>query len=279
MKKFLSKFCPQVFPLLLAALLVVGLTTSALAFTTNTGTSASVQAELPVGVFLGNNLGDVSLTEGAYYYDRSLGCYVQEYRLSDASKLSLLLDYCQPIYRLADEMERLEDSNKVGGLNRYLDSKQQVTIWDCLTKATQNKITGDRMNAEQALSYIKTSVEYQSNSTLQKYVKYYLEEILTGNEVRETLKIIDPSNATSYADCSVTTLLGYGEDLLRERDVKDLIAVMRNFRNETTTPRVLEQNYTTRQLARYYDDLSANASYFYDDYIDALDNLCFTVQQ
>lgn len=269
----------KTFSLFIATLLLVGLTTSALAFTTNTGTSASVQAELPAGVFLGSNLGDVSLTEGAYYYDRGLGCYVQEYRLSNASKLSLLLDYCQPIYRLADEMERLENSNRVGGLNRYLDSNQQVTIWDCLTKTTQGRITSDRMNAEQALSYIKTSVEYQGNSTLQKYVKYYLEEILTGNEVRETLKIIDPSNATRYTDCSVTILLSYGNDLLRDRDVKDLIATMRDFRNEATTPRALEQSYTARQLARYYDDLSADADYFYGDYIDALDALCFTVQQ
>lgn len=271
----IKKHLPRSISLTLAILFLVGLlTTTALAFTTNTGLSAAGQAQLPEkGVFLSQNLGDIIMVEGSYYYDRGLGCYVQSYVYSDATKLSLLLDHCMPIYNLSTQMSRLRDANKVTALDNYLDNNQKVTIWDSLTSNTRYKITRDNMDATQALSYIKTSSEYQSNSTLQYYVKYYLEEILNGNEVRETLKMIDPDNAKRYEQDSVTQLLNYGDIFLTGRRVENLLDEMWNFRNETTTPYALQQRYSDRQLARYYRDLADAAEYFYADYVRTLDDM------
>lgn len=274
MKKTTKAF-PRTASLFLAVVMMLGLLSiPALAFTSNTGLSAAQQSVLPEkGIFLSQNLGDVIMVEDDYYYDRGLGCYVQTYAYSNSTKLSLLLDHCMPIYNLSASMSKLRDANKVAALDTYLGNNQRVTIWGCLSSNTCYKITHDNMDATQALSYIRTTAEYQSNSTLQKYVKYYLEEILNGNEVREALKIIDPSNAKRYDQDSVTQLLIYGDTLLDDWRVENLVDEMWNFRNETTTPYALQQRYTDRQLARYYGDLANAAEYFYADYVRTLDEM------
>lgn len=276
----MKRISKRIVLLTLAALMLVGLASTAWAFTANTDTSATVQAELPLGIFLSGNLGKVSLVEDSYYYDRDLGHYVQSYALSDASKLSLLLDYCMPIYRLRSEIDQLKANNRASALDRIIDSNQRVTIWGCLSRNTQDRISRSEMNAQEALNYIRTSTtEYQSNSTLQYYVDYYLEEFLNGTEVREILKILDSSNARYYDDCNIAQLIYYGESMLSSWQVTNLISAMQTFKNETTTPYALEKNYTSRQLSRYYGNLSSAASYYYDYYIRNLDNFRFTVAQ
>lgn len=268
----------RMFSLLLAILMLAGLASTALAFTANTGTTAAVQAELPPGLFFSENLGSISLVKDSYYYDRGLGRNVQSYALSDASKLSLLLDYCMPVYRLQSEIDQLKVANRASSLDKIISNQQQVTIWGCLTKSTQNRISSSQMNAQEALNYIRTSApEYQSNTTLQRFVNYYLEEFLSGTEVREILKILDPSGTRYYDDYNIAQLITYGESMLAGWRVANLITAMQPFQNKTTTPYALEKNYSSKQLATYYKNLSSAASYYYADYIQDLDGFRFTL--
>ncbi len=275
----MKKSSKRITSLILALLLAVSLVSGALAFTKNTGVRATVQAELPLGVFLNNDLGNVSLVASSYYYDRNLGRYVQSYALSDASKLALLLDQCMPLYRMQAEVDWLKANNNIGSLNKLMNG-QQTTIWNSLSANTQYRINSGKMNAMEALNYIKVSTaEYKSNSTLQYYVDYYLKYYLNGDELREMLKIADPQSGRNYDEYNVASLIYYGETVLSYQRTRNLLAAMRPFYNVSTKPYDLEKSYTAQQLANYYANLANAASYFYGSYVTMLNNYRFTVAQ
>lgn len=229
----------------------------------------------PAAVPTANN-GQLTLVQTGSYYDHSLRACVYTYALSDASKISLLLDKCQTVYSLRNEITLFRASNTIAALGQYVHSDQIAPIWQHLTMTTRDYINRNCTTAEQALAYIRKTVEYRDTADLATYVEYYASHVLTGARLREILIELDPKNAEPYKTCSTSTLLRNADKIVEFRAVRAIEDAMSPFVGLTTDAASLERQFNARQLSEYRKTLAWAASSYYPDFVEYLNNAVFT---
>ncbi len=221
---------------------------------------------------------DYSLVRVDRYYDYGLQRYVNAYGLSDASKISLLVDKCRNVCALRSEVERIRKNNDVASLQNYIHSEQIVPIWRHLTETDKSHILNNHLNAERAISYIRTTNQYKTTPDLKTYTEYYASAYLGAIRLRNIVTELDPTNAEFYKKCSVANLLTNADIILGFQAVRNIEAAVNVFRNYSTDVATLESSFWAWELEVYARDLMTAASAYYPDYVEKLQQVVYIVE-
>lgn len=273
-KKVLKRSCCFLLALLmaLATMLLLFAGYSSVAFAAETTRYLN---DPPLPAF---NSYDYSLVRVDRYYDYGLQRYVNGYTLSDASRISLLVDKCRNVCALRGEVDRIRKNNDVANLQNYIHSDQIVPIWRHLTEADKAHILNNQLNAERAISYIRTTNQYKTTPDLKTYAEYYASAYLGAIRLRNIVTELDPTNAEFYKKCSVANLLTNADIILGFQVVRDIEAAVNVFRNYTTDVPTLENSFWAWELEAYARDLMTAASAYYPDYVKKLQEVVYIAE-
>ncbi len=157
-------------------------------------------------------------------YDPDYGTEVATFRLSNYAKITRLMKMLYPADQIPYEIQQLTKYNQLDGLKRKVFSGQTQPIWEGLSTTTRRQIA--RMDAEHALRHIKRKPEYAKNAELRQNVDTYLEQTLSGAQLRAGLKAILPAYAEAIDGWNVRSLLSFARCTAQTPQYQRLYAQM-----------------------------------------------------
>lgn len=209
-------------------------------------------------------------------YNPEGNAIVVEFKLDDASKLSLLMEYIFPVDYLVDELSNLKiflhlprtiDSAiyswqlEAGTLRSWLSAETQTAYLSC-------------DNAYEGMLLLKTRSEYQNNPNVKRFVDEYLTYSLGADQLRWALSKLYAEFDVKIDPYSLNPveLRDAAEAEVASERFQTLMKAMTPLENGAKYYQALVANFSSEQLSDIYADLRSVGQTYWPNYIRQLDN-------
>lgn len=211
------------------------------------------------------------MVEGSVVYSPGYATTVATYRLSDAAKICRLVEYVGPAMNLQYGIDFYTKYNDVRTLDTIVFSGQVRSIWSRLSSTTRTRIRSRGLDAEHALRYIQRTSEYRKDPALKRETDIYLEQTLSGSNLRPQLIMCYPQFSSVINGWSIANLMDFAKCVVATPQYRALIRATYPISGMPHSVSAFRAHLSDEALAKCWEDLSASASYYWPDLVSMIE--------
>lgn len=218
-----------------------------------------------------------------YYWEQcSDPCYISMYdvivanfRYTDATKICSLMANLDLVFYLRYDVFRLDEWNSIGYMPYSCCNGQKIASY--LSKTTLKRI--ENLDAEHAITVIKTTKEYRQSAALRRAVNNYLYDTLDTTRVRAALSTLYPQLSDAISRWNISALVNFANSIMKSQKYQRLQKIVDQLHGKTNSVEEFAKSTTEAKQSEYWTELSAAISGYgnWAQYIQTLNQLTVTL--